>query len=298
MKKRFVFVSCLLLYLCAQSTLRAAEDKAFFWQLSLDNVSVYLMGSIHAADKSFYPLRPAIEDAYNRSTFLVVELDITQMDPNAYNRILLQRGVYRNGATIKDVLSDETWSKLRQQLRDFNISYDAVKTYKPGILVLTLSTAQIMHLGFNPQLGIDMHFLQKAAQTKKQIVELETLEQQIDLFLDMPDGELLLKESLYSMQGSELMMADMVQFWKQGDEAKMDTLLFEKALTEYPAFAKIYDRLFYERNQQMTRKIEQLLKSKAATKISYFVVVGSGHLIGDKGIVNELREKGYKLKRL
>jgi uncharacterized protein YbaP (TraB family) len=303
MKKHFIYISCLLLCLCLQSTVSAAQDKAFFWQVSSGNVSVYLLGSIHAADKSFYPLRQDIEDAYAHSTFLVVELDINQVDSGAYNRILLEKGVYRDGVTIKEAISDETWLQLRQQLRQLNISYDAVKTYKPGILVLTLSAAQVMHLGFDPQLGIDMHFLLKAAQTEKQIVELETLEQQIDLFLDVPDGELLLKESLHSLRGSELLMADMVRFWKQGDEAKMNALLFEQALIEYPVFAEIYDRLFYERNQQMTFKIEQMLKksdatNKAVTKVSYFVVVGSGHLIGDKGIVSELRQKGYEVKRL
>jgi len=36
------------------------------------------MGSIHFADKSFYPLRPVIEKAFQHSDALVVELDITK----------------------------------------------------------------------------------------------------------------------------------------------------------------------------------------------------------------------------
>jgi len=43
----------------------------------------------------------------------------------------------------------------------------------------------------------------------------------------------------------------------------------------------------------MTRKIEAMLKQPG----NYFVVVGSGHLIGDRGIVNALREKGYGVER-
>jgi len=273
----------------------AENDKAFVWEVTAGSNTVYLMGSIHFADSSFYPLRKEIEQAFDRSSHLVVELDVNNIQPEKYNQILQEKGSYKNGKTIEDVLSEETWLQLRQSLQKLNIDYDAIKNYKPGILVLTLSAIQVAQMGFDPNLGIDIYFLRKAAkQAGKQIVELETLQQQLDLFIDMPDGELLLKESLFSLDESESVMVDMVQFWKQGDEEKMNKLLFEDALNEYPAFSKIYDSLFYERNRQMTIEIEDMLKQQEG----YFVVVGSGHLIGEKGIVNTLKEKGYEVKRL
>ena len=282
----------------------AANDKAFIWQVTSDGnlseqTTVYLMGSIHFADKSFYPLRAEIEDAYDRSQHLVVELDVNKTDHQAYVRLLSQRGVYKDGSTIKDDLSEETWLQLRQRLRHLNIDYESVKNYKPGILVLTLSAAQVMQMGFDAQLGIDAYFLAKASQAglrqAKKIIELETLEQQLNLFLNIPNGDLLLKESLYSLDDSELLMADMVRYWKQGDESQMSKLLFDDALDDYPAFSEIYDSLFYERNDSMAKKIEAMLQQG---KGSYFVVVGSGHLIGKEGIVSALKEKGYNVKRL
>jgi len=103
----------------------------------------------------------------------------------------------------------------------------------------------------------------------------------------------LLKESLYSLDEAELLMAEMVRYWKSGDENKMNKLLFEDALNDYPAFSEIYDKLFYNRNASMTRKIEAMLNQPG----NYFVVVGSGHLIGEKGIVNTLRKNGYDVER-
>jgi uncharacterized protein len=283
----------------------AENDRAFFWKVSAgeDNKSkqttVYLMGSMHFADKTFYPLRPEIERAFNESKYLVVELDVNKSDPAAYNRLLSQKGVYKDGKTIKDVLSDETWQQLRQRLRQLNVSYDAVKYFKPGVLVLTISAVQVMQMGFDPQLGLDVYFLTKAAQQpEKKIIEFETLEQQVELFLNIPDGELLIKESLYSLEESDEMMADMVHYWKQGDDAYMNKLLFEDSLTDYPAFGAIYDRLFYERNRKMVSKIDAMLKQAPDRENSYFVVVGSGHLIGEKGIVNSLKEMGFEVKRL
>jgi uncharacterized protein len=158
--------------------------------------------------------------------------------------------------------------------------------------VLTLSAMQVMKMGFDPNLGIDAYFLSKAGQ--KKIIELETLEQQLSLFLNIPDGDLLLKESLYSLDEAELLMAEMIRYWKTGNDKGINKLLFEDALNDYPAFSEIYDSLFYDRNNNMTKKIKEMLKQQQG---SYFVVVGSGHLIGEKGIVNALREKGYVVQR-
>ncbi len=293
-RQLLVFIS-LFVFSYAQ----AANDKAFFWQVSSDDSIVYLTGSIHFADTSFYPLRQEIEQAFNRSDYLVVELDISRMDNDAYNQLVAEKGMYKDGKTIKQALSAETWNQLKQRLLQLDVDYDTIKNFKPGILVLTLSAIHAMQMGLEPQLGIDIHFLHKAANNpEKKIIELETMEQQISLFLNMPNGDLLLKESLYSLDEAESLMTDMVRYWKQGDESQMQKLLFEDAIDQYPAFSEIYDRLFYERNRQMTEKIEAMLKQKSATKTSYFVVVGSGHLLGEKGIVNVLQEKGYKVKRL
>jgi len=285
----------LLILFFVSATVHAENDRAFFWQVNSDRASVYLMGSIHFADKSFYPLRKEIEDVFKKSDTLVVELDINKIDHHAYNRLLVEKGIYKDGSTIKDTISEETWLQLEQRLEQLKISYHDIKSYKPGILVLTLTAMQVMQMGFDPGLGIDAHFLNKAASDvpAKKIIELETLEQQVNLFLNIPNGNLLLKESLYSLDESELMMADMVRYWKTGDTEKMNKLLFEDVLNEYPAFTKIYDSLIYQRNQQMVSKIDDMLKQQG----DYFVVVGSGHLIGEKGIVNALREKGYEVKR-
>lgn len=303
--KRLLFVLSFFVI----SSIHAANDKAFVWEVSsadgaLNQATVYLMGSIHFADKSFYPLRQEIEAAFERSKYLVVELDIRRTNHDVYSQLLAQKGIYTDGTTIKDVISDETWLQLRQRLRHLNISYDAIKNYKPGVLVLTLSAAQVIKMGFDPQLGVDAYFLEKASQPEhvKQVLELETLEQQLELFINIPNGDLLLKESLYSLDEAELLMADLVRFWKQGDVGQMNKLLFEDALEEYPAFSEIYDKLFYGRNRNMVLKIDAMLQKQLPKspqqKVYYFVVVGSGHLIGDKGIVNALREKGYKVRRL
>jgi len=44
----------------------------------------------------------------------------------------------------------------------------------------------------------------------------------------------------------------------------------------------------------MVSKIEDLLR----TKETYFVIVGAGHLVGNRGIIEILKGKGYFVEQL
>ena len=65
-------------------------------------------------------------------------------------------------------------------------------------------------------------------------------------------------------------------------------------MTEDNRLSPIYDALIYNRNKNMVSKIEDFLKAKE----TYFVIVGAGHLIGEKGIVESLRKKGYFVEQM
>ena len=116
----------------------------------------------------------------------------------------------------------------------------------------------------------------------------------MDIFLDITDGDLLLCETLYSMDEAELLMMDMSFCWKRGDVACLERILFEDALDRYPSFVSIYDSLFFKRNEEMANDIKAFLASEQ----TYFVVVGAGHLVGEKGIPQLLRNAGYEVNRM
>ena len=286
----------LLFLIACVFTASASNDRAFFWEVkSTENktssASVYLMGSIHFADKSFYPLRKVIEDKYDSSDFLVVELNSAVIDPQRYKKIVSERGEYKGDDGIENHITPETLTSLKKQLKLFKIPLSAVRKSKPGLLVTMLSMVQVIKMGYTPGLGIDQHFLNK--DKEKPIIELESLEQQLDLLINMAEGDLLLRETLSSMEKSREFINRLMLAWKAGDESAMTELLFVEALREYPSFEVVYDQLFYERNITMTDKIKQFLKKDA----SYFVIVGAGHLVGDKGIVRLLKNSGYSVTR-
>ena len=87
--------------------------------------------------------------------------------------------------------------------------------------------------------------------------------------------------------------AELLAAWQAGDAAGFERILFS-GLREHPEFAPLAARLFDERNLTMGARIEELL----AERESLFVVVGAGHLVGPKGLVEILKGRGYSLEQL
>ena len=272
----------------------AVNDRALFWQVQSTTAQVYLLGSIHYADQSFYPMRAEIEKAFDSADHLVVEINIDEDKAQKYRELVLQQGSFKGEKTIRDAISEETFQQLQFHLRRLGMPLEMVQKQKPGMLVLTLTAVQVMKMGFMPEMGIDAYFLKQALAGKKNIIELETIEEQMDIFLNVTDGDLLLRETLYSMDEAEFLMMDMMVCWKRGDIACLERILFEDALSTYPAFAGIYDTLFFQRNEDMANEIQAYLKSKG----TYFVVIGAGHLVGNKGIPELLEEAGFTVRRM
>ncbi len=284
----------LFVFLLLITSVRAFNDRALFWHVQSDSATVYLLGSIHYADESFYPLREEIERAFFSSDHLVVEINIDEEKAMRYRELIRQKGSYQGDKTIRDEISEETYRQLEYRLNRLGMPIHMVHKQKPGVMVLTLTAIQVMKLGFMPDMGIDAYFLRSASRSNKNIIELETVDEQLDVFLNITDGDLLLREALFSLYEAEMLMMDMIFCWKRGDEACLEGLLFEDALTNYPSFVSIYDILFFKRNEDMANDIKSFMGSEG----TYFVVIGAGHLVGEKGIPNLLKTAGFKVRRL
>ncbi len=67
-----------------------------------------------------------------------------------------------------------------------------------------------------------------------------------------------------------------------------------KIVREDRRLSPIYEKLIDERNRNMVSKMEDFLR----TKETYFVIIGAGHLVGNQGVIEKLREKGYAVEQL
>lgn len=181
---------------------------------------------------------------------------------------------------------------VEKRAKELGMDIQALNRLQPWFVALTLSALKLQTLGFDPNYGIDQYFAEKAKKEKKEIVALETWEDQINLFVGMSQEsqELLLLRTLRDLEVMEKELTRIVRSWTVGDVRTIETLLLE-SFKEYP---QVYRRLISDRNKNWLPKIEKLLDQDE----NYIVVVGAGHLVGKEGIIALLKEKGYSVDQL
>lgn len=288
MKRLIPFIVLLLSF-----NLQAEQDRGLIWRIQSATATVTLLGSIHYADASFYPLRKEIEQAFNQADKLVVEVNMDAAAIDQARQIIQEKGSYQGSDTLRNHLSTDTYKNLLKLLAQLEIPYSLVEQQKPGVVMMTLASVQLMTLGLSPELGIDAYFLHRAKTQNKTILELETVAQQLDMLINISDGDLLLQETLTSFEQMGDTMDLLAVSWKQGDESRLNTLIFEDMLEQHPAYLGIYEELFFKRNIAMAKKIDEYLKTDG----NYFVVVGAGHLTGNKSVVAILKKMAHKVVR-
>jgi len=265
-----------------------------FWSVESGNAKVYLLGSMHAGTPDLYPLPAFIDEAYLASDALVVEADVSEAKQREIAGKMLSMAMYPDGQTIADHLPAELVTRVDTRLREYGLNITQLNRMKPWMLGMSLLSMEMQRLHYDTDLGIDLHYLHRAAADSLEIIELEGLDYQINLFNSFNDTlQAKFLEDILDNQTEMLnKMNELTQAWKDGDEATLEKLVTEDS--DNPAFAGLYEALIYQRNTQMVAKIEQYLK----TGRTYFLIVGAGHLVGERGIVDLLQKAGYKVQKL
>ena len=270
----------------------ALEAKSLLYKVTSGNSTVYILGSMHLAKPGLYPLESAIEEAYGKSDALVVELDPESREAAAVmQQSMATLGVYPQGKSLKTELTPKTYKALQAYAAGSGLPLYAMEQMRPWVVMQQLTMTEMLRLGYSPELGIDRHFLDKAKRDKKTVLALESIQEQMALLSrdDKAYQDRLLRYTLASMEEIEPMLNQLQASWKSGDAKGMEKL-FLLSLKEDPALKEVYANLVTKRNYRMTEKIVSWMKCKKV----YFVVVGAGHVVGEEGIVELLRKRGYK----
>ncbi|MEJ2695884.1 MAG: TraB/GumN family protein [Candidatus Sulfobium sp.] len=271
----------------------ADEKKHFMWQVRSESGTAYLLGSVHLMKKYIYPLETSIEEAFGESDVLAVEANINSLNPEEAGEIA-EKSLYPPGDSLKKHISGRTYDMVKDEANKTGLPAAIADRQRPWALALTFTSLELMKAGFDPRYGIDRHFLSEA-EGRKKIVELESLGYQLDLLAGLSDAEqeMFLIYTLKDVRRLGAATDKMLDAWKSGNGREMASLLSGEG-TEDKGLSLFYGRLLYERNRNMAVKIEELLRNGGTC----FVVVGAGHLVGKKGIIEILKDRGYRVKQL
>ncbi len=266
--------------------------QQMLWAVKGEKNTLYLMGSLHLLRKDSYPLPRTIEEIYECCGIIAFETDLESAESPQYQDKMRKRGLYGAGQGLTRNISQETYSLLKEKIKAYNLQEDQLDQYRPWFLAQVLAGMEITKLGFDPEIGIDQYFFRRAKKDRKAMIFLETNEYQLNLLSTMGkrDQDLLLKGVLRELASMDSIATDMLHAWEQGDADRLSTIIEQS----FAGQQNNYKRLFLKRNKRWVSRITHLLRQNE----DILVIVGAGHLVGKKSVLDILRAMGYRVTRL
>jgi uncharacterized protein YbaP (TraB family) len=262
------------------------------WKIDGAENRVYLLGSVHMLRMTDHPLPSAIYDAYNDAEALIMEVDITAIDPVTTQIMVNELGMIQDGRLLGDLLGADDFAEATALAERLNIPLSMMAGAEPWFAAITIDSLVLMRLGFSPANGVEMRIAERAANDGKPISGLETERQQLEILDGMsPQAQRnLLMQTLAEGQEAANVMNSLVDAWRHGDIATLEGGL----LQDIRAYPEIYQTIVVQRNENWLAKIIDLLNDDD----DYLVIVGAMHMIGESGVPALLRARGYEVNQL
>jgi uncharacterized protein YbaP (TraB family) len=273
-----------------------APGKVLMYEAtSPSGAKVHVLGSIHVGDSSFYPVDPIIEQAFSSADALVVEADISKVDPLAVMRLVVRYAALPQGTTLADKIGAEAFASLENFMSRHGVPIANVTGFAPWWVAMNVLTLQLTDQGLTNDSGIDKHFLDRAHAASKSVFELESVESQISMLAGLPSDiqEMMLLDALVGGMQNGNNVRLILEAWKNGDANAVEQAIFEE-LAKKPEWMPLKEALITKRNIDMAEKITAMAKPDKAL----FVVIGAGHVVGDQGVPALLLAKGYAVRQM
>lgn len=281
-------------------TIKAEAEKiingnSVFWKIEKAGLPAsYLLGTMHMADERIAKLDGSRLDGFNKTNLLIVE-NTDALDPKKAQAAMakLQHLTMLKDETLNDLLDTDTLKLLEPKIAARGIPFSVATKLRPWLVATTISVPSCELAAKKAGKPVlDALLAQKANETNKQIIGLETVEEQLSAIANMPREfhVTALKETLHI--GSEIndVIETMKQLYISGNIAMVQPLM--KVVSTEPSSLegkkRFEEQLIIKRNKIMAqRSTEHLAKG------SVFLAVGALHLPDQTGLVKLIRDMGY-----
>jgi len=273
---------------CAQETF----DPALYVVRDADS-TMYLYGTVHVrprgTDWGDEDVRAALASAQEVWT----EIEISPAADARAQALALQMGAAPADRPLSSWLTEDENARLTALTERLGIPRSYLETMQPWMAGLTLSLLPIMRAGYDPMSGVDRAVDAYGDANGKTMRTFETIEQQLGFFsgLDEETQREFLREAIDEAEQGPAMIGDMTRAWERGDLDTLERVVVEDTRREYP---DVYEALFVRRNDAW---MEVLVREMQGSGVD-FVAVGAGHLLGEDGLVAQMRARGYPVERV
>lgn len=285
-----VFVFLLVVACAHQGTSRSQPSiqTGVLWEISKQGQAPsYLFGTIHSEDPRVLKLSPVVKKAFERSDLLALEIAFSQKT----SQYALSSMFFVDGRRLSDLVPGPVFEATLREMQDRGLPEDQIALMKPWAVVTLVNMPKSETGAY-----LDISLWQKAKVQGKQRVGLETIEEQISAFNDMPmDVQIrMLEETLNNQDDFDQVMEQTIKVYLGKDLNEMLSLNQHFMDLMPPDIAKVFEkRIILDRNQRMFERSLPLIERGKA-----FIAVGALHLPGSNGLIEQYKKQGFTVTPL
>lgn len=271
---------------------RARNDGPAIWVARDYDSKLYLFGTVHLLPSDLSWLKDDVRTAFNEAGTVYFEVDTGREGQIAASVLTQSLGMRGDGRRLSDNLDSYQLKLLDAAAHNGDISLAALDSMKPWLASEFLTIAAATNAGLSPEISADTALKSRAAREQKNVIYLETMEEQIHVSAKQPEyiQMRVLTDTLekFNTQGDDL--KKIVHAWSTGgtDFLTRETVL--KLKTSSPEF---YADLLTHRNKKWVKVLTRYMEGSGTA----FVAVGTSHLLGEDSLIALLRDQGYKVSR-
>jgi uncharacterized protein YbaP (TraB family) len=270
-----------------------AVAKPALWVVRSPTATIYLFGTVHALNPDMKWHSSKLDHAFAQAKELWLEIG----DGGFYRQSapLVQRFGTDYRKPLSSKLPKADLDQIDAALRKAGVQDGRarIEWLRPWVVAMMLGGGASQGLGLERGSGADLSLQEDAAEADKPVRALETMEQQLRVFADMPPPlEIaVLEDALAHLDSSPDKMSALLTAWMAGD---VDTIAKFTITRDGPTEDEVYRRLLVNRNKTWATKIAELLKGSG----TILIAAGAAHFAGPDSVQMQLEALGIKTERV
>lgn len=275
-----------------------ATQAQLLWKVSGNGLSrpSYVMGTYHFAPASMMDKIPGMAQALEGCDIVVGEIANESLTDTKLQMQMAQAMMAPADSTLDKLYTTEEYriveNVFNKYFSNMGVKLSQMNRLKPSAISTQIQAMQAVKYfpNFDASDLIDMGVQLRADALGRPSIGLETIEEQTDLLFNGPLAEqaqdlleACKKDDLFMIQSSALVEAYMAQ-----DLGQIEAIMTNP---ELGGDDESLDELLYDRNRNWADKLVVMMPERAC-----LVCVGAGHLPGDRGLLQLLRDAGFTVE--
>ena len=282
---RHIFLLILTFLLLPGTLWAGSYEKGLLWSVKkAGQANSFVFGTMHSDHPTVTNLPSPVKRAFNLADSFTAEMD---MDMGAMLQSQMKMMLPAN-QSLQNLVGQRNYKNSTRLMSAYGMPEVIVDRMKPWAIAVTLQIPKP-----NGGLALDLMLYQQAKQKGLKLYGLETMDEQIGLFDNLPTKQqvTMLEQSIKDHPSMPAKIDTMRRLYLNRDIGGLMRFGQKEMQRAAPEMAEhMNKKMLVERNYRMVERMQPQLSAGNA-----FIAVGALHLPGREGILQLLENQGYSL---